>query len=165
MLVNKALPSIPEYFKAYVDPKIDLGQTPQIPCPFHNEQHGKSFSYKAELGMWRCFGACHSGGDVIDLHRLNYKMKSKEEAKKSLYGLYGIPLIEKPNFEKQEINVNQETVRARRLYAMALKLSKTIDDWIELDYILSKVPYDSGELEVYCSARGYVMPKEEGYVS
>lgn len=164
MLVNKSLPSIPDYFRMYVDQNINLADTPQIPCPFHKEVHGKSFSYKADLGIWRCFGACHTGGDVIELHRLNYKMKSREEAKKSLYQMYGIDLIEKPNFEKKEIEVNQSTVHSRRVYAMALKLAKEVDDWIELDYILSKIPYDVKELEVFCTARGYVF-KEESNVS
>lgn len=158
--VNDRLPSIPEYFKKYVDTKVDLDTTPQIPCPFHDEKTGKSFSYSKQLGIWRCFGACHCGGDVIDLHRLNYRMKTRDEAKRALYMLYGISLSEELNFDKKKVEVNMEDVHRRRVYAAAVKLAKTPDDYIALDYIVSKVPYDVKELEVFCSSRGVLLSSE-----
>ncbi len=32
-------------------------------CPFHHEQHGYSLAVWAD--GWRCFGACHRGGDLV----------------------------------------------------------------------------------------------------
>lgn len=157
MAVEDRLPSIPDYFKQYVDPKVNLEITPQIPCPFHNEVSGKSFSYSRQLHIWRCFGACHCGGDVIDLHRLNYRMKTRDEAKRAIYTLYGITAKDALEFDKKAINVNPTDVERRRVYAAALNVAKTPDDYIELDYIVSKVPYDVKELEVFCSARGVVL--------
>lgn len=157
MSENDRLPTIPEYFKKYVDPKVNLNDTPHIACPFHNEVSGKSFSYSAQRGIWRCFGACHAGGDVINLHRQNYHMKTREEARKSLFTLYGIPLVVKPDFTKKEITINESDVQRRRVYAAALSLAKTPKDWLELDYIVSKVPYDVHELEVFCSSRGVLV--------
>lgn len=154
MATNERLPSIPAYFKQYVDPKIDLETTPSIPCPFHDEKSGKSFSYSKQLGVWRCFGACHCGGDVIELHRLNYRMKSREEAKRAMYNMYGISIKEELSFDKKEVVVNEDDVHRRHVYATAVSLAKTPDDYVELDYILSKVPYNVKELEVYCSTRG-----------
>ena len=154
------LPSIPEYYKKYVDHKVDLNSTPHIPCYFHDEQSGKSFSYSPELHKWRCFGRCHCGGNVIDLHRLHYKLKDYEEAKKSLFKLCGIKLEETISFVKEEVEINEKDVYRRRVYSLAVKLARNPDDWLELDYILSKVPYDVKELEVFCTTRGHVITSE-----
>lgn len=152
--ILERLPSIPQYFKTYVDNGTDLDKTPSIPCPFHNEVKGKSFSYSRQLGVWRCWGACHCGGDVIDLHRLNYKLKSREDAAKALCKLCNVDYASNVSFEKKAIDVDEKDVHRRRVYALALNLAKTVDDWIDLDYIVSKVPYDVKELEVFCSSRG-----------
>ena len=155
------LPSIPQYFKQYVDPHIDLDTTPHIPCPFHNEVSGKSFSYSKDLGIWKCFGACHAGGSIIELHQHNMKMHSKEEALKSLCNLYGVPMETLPTFELPTFEVDMKDVYRRRAYSLACKLAKNPDDWVELDYILSKYPYDVHELEIFCSVRGIVLTKPE----
>ena len=158
--MSSGLPSIPQYFKEYVDSNIDLDKTPSIPCPFHNEKSGKSFSYSRNLNIWRCFGQCHRGGSVVDLHQLNHGIKSRKEAEKALYALYELPYNETLSFEKEEVKVNENDVHRRRVYATAVDIAKTPDDWDELDYILSKVPYDVKELEVFCSAKGFVFSKE-----
>lgn len=147
--------SIPQYYKQYVDTTVNLDNEPTQPCPFHDEKHGRSFSYSKRLGIWRCFGQCHCGGDVVDLHRLNYKLKSREEAEKSLASILGVSLDKVLSFEKKSIEVDMNDVHRRRVYSLALSLAKEPDDWLDLDYILSKVPYDVSELEVFCSARGH----------
>lgn len=154
--MSDKLPSIPSYFKTYVDPKVNLDETSSIPCPFHNEVSGKSFTYSKQLNVWRCWGACHCGGDVIDLHRLNYRFKTKDEARRSLYQMFGISLTEELSFEKKEIEVDEADVHRRRVYAAAVNLAQrgNSKDWLELDYIVGKVPYDVKELEVYCTSRG-----------
>ena len=38
-------------------------------CPLHHEQRGQSFYIWPESQRWRCFGACATGGDVVDLLR------------------------------------------------------------------------------------------------
>lgn len=151
------LPTIPEYYKQYVDPKVDLNVTSSQPCPFHDEKTGKSFSYSKNLNVWRCFGQCHCGGDVIDLHKLNYRLKSREEAKASLYNLYGLKVENNLTFDYEVPEVNEEEVYRKRVYALAVNLAKEPDDWLELDYILSKVPYDVTELEVFCNVRGVLL--------
>lgn len=155
------LPSIPVYFNTYVDHKVDLNVTHSIACPFHNEQHGKSFSFSPMLGKWRCWGACHCGGDVIDLHRLNYHLRSREEARASLCSLLGIPDIPVLNFEQERPEIDLKDVYRRRLYALAVSLANEPDAWIDLDYILSKTPFDTKELEVFCATHGHpILPEE-----
>ncbi len=152
-MVDNGLPSIPDYFKKYVDKSIDLSATPHIPCPFHGEIHGKSFSFKD--GIWSCFGACHVyGADVIELHRRNYKLGSREEAELSLRRLYGLPLRAVPTFRKREVKVSEEHITGLALYNRALKCATDPNSWLELDYILSKVPYDIAELELFCNEHG-----------
>ena len=101
--VNSKYPSVPQYFKQYVDSKVDLDVTPSIPCPFHHEVNGKSFTYSKQLGVWRCWGACHCGGNVVDLHKLNYRIKSRAEAEESLCRLLGIKMEVKFSIEKEEV--------------------------------------------------------------
>ena len=151
------LPTIPQYYKQYVDPKVDLDVQSSQPCPFHNEKTGKSFSFSKQLNIWRCFGQCHCGGDVVDLHRLNYGLKNRDEAKRSLFKMYNISIEETLSFDKEEIVINEQDVYKRRVYALAVKLARESgpDDWLELDYILSKVPYDVKELEVFCMKLGH----------
>lgn len=149
------LPSIPQYYKQYVDPKVDLDVESSQSCPFHNEKAGKSFSYSKTLNVWRCFGQCHCGGDVIDLHRLNNHYATREEAKRSLYKKYGISLQDTISFETEEITVDEKDIYRRRVYSFAVNLAKDPDSWEELDYILSKVPYDVNELEVFCASHGH----------
>lgn len=153
--MNNTLPSIPEYFKKFVDPKVDLDKYPQIPCPFHDEKKGRSFSYSREKKVWRCFGQCHCGGDVIALHQLNHRLKSREEAKLSLYSIYGVKVQQGIEFQKKTYEIDEKSVHRKRVYSIALSLAKDVESWLELDYILSKVPYDVKELEAFCSARGH----------
>lgn len=38
-------------------------------CFLHGEQKGEAFTVWPDEGKWRCFGACNTGGDVVDLVR------------------------------------------------------------------------------------------------
>ena len=155
------LPSIPQYFKTYVDPKVDLDTTPSIPCPFHGEVNGKSFTYSKQLGVWRCWGACHCGGNVIDLHKLNYKIKSRSEAEESLCRLLGIKMEISFSLDKEEVEVDEKDVYRRRIYNAACKLANDPESYLELDYIVSKVPFDVKELEVFCASKGMPITSDD----
>lgn len=144
---DSRLPSISSYMKDYVDSTKDWSDG-SYACPFHDEQNGKSFSIKGN--MWRCFGRCQCGGDVIDLHRFNNKMKSREEAEKSLFILYHLVGEKTISFERPEVKADEVVVQRKFWYNKALRCAKEPDQWIELDYILSKVPYDVKELEMFC---------------
>lgn len=146
---------MPVYYAQMVDPKVNLDEAPSQPCPFHGEKVGKSFTWSKSLGRWRCWGKCHCGGDVVDLHKLNYKLKSRDEALQSLCNIYHISLTQELTFEMEEVEVDEKDVYRRRVYALALTLAKEPEDWLELDYIVSKVPYDVKEMEMFCNARGH----------
>ena len=142
--------TVPEYYKRFIDSSVDLNVTTKVCCPFHKEAT-PSFSYSPERGTWRCFGACKCGGDVIALHMKNAKLHTRAEAKKSLFDLLGIKHEVSFNYKRPE--VNEESVRQHLAYAEALSLAKTVDDWIELDYIMSIYPIDVKKLEVFNNVR------------
>lgn len=82
-------------------------------------------------------------------------MKTRDEALQALCKIYGVEMHKDLTFEKKEVNVDLREVHRKRVYAAAVSLAKTPDDYVELDYIMSKVPYDVTELEVFCSTRGF----------
>lgn len=146
------LPTIPEYFQRFVNSKIDLETETSIPCPFHHEQKGKSFTYSPFKRIFRCWGACHTGGDVYELHRLNFKFKTKAEAKKSLNQIYGINELEF-SMEKPEVHVRESVVNEKVLYGKALRCARTVADKVELAQIMSVVPVEVEQLESYVNRR------------
>jgi DNA primase len=141
---------IPEYFTAYINKSVDLRATPKICCPFHEEEL-PSFSYSMEKGIWRCFGACKAGGDVIALHQANYRLKNRAEAKESLYRLLGIE--DKEFTPPVKPTVSEQEVERGVAYANAIRAAKTVEDWLELDYIMSQSPVDVSKLEMYVNSR------------
>lgn len=143
--------SIPEYYKRFINSQVDLSIETKQCCPFHKEDT-PSFSYSPERGTWRCFGACHVGGDVIDLHRKNFNLPDRATAKQSLYAILGVK--QEVNFERQKPTVNELEVTHRLIYARAIEAAKTIDDWLELDYIMSFYPVDYDWLESFCAKKG-----------
>lgn len=139
------LPSIPEYYRDLIDRKVDLTTEPKQCCPFHSE-NTPSFSYSREHEKWRCFGACHCGGDVIDLHRKNYKLHTRKEAEESLCGIYHVDkrdvILKKDSYLDY---VNEKRVSSTVLYNEAILKADRPDRWLQLDYVMSKYP-----VEDYC---------------
>lgn len=141
------LPSIPEYYKDFIDANVDLLQYPKQCCPFHQEDT-PSFSYSDEKGKWRCFGSCHCGGDVVDLHRKNYKFRTRKEAEDSLYELYEVEKTKVFSGHDDYLSyVNTERVDSKTLYNMCILKANTIERWLQLDYVMSKFPVSDFDLQ------------------
>jgi DNA primase len=63
----------------YVD--LDTrSRTPKARCPFHAE-NTPSFVVFPESQLWRCFGACATGGDVISFLARQHKVEFREALK------------------------------------------------------------------------------------
>ena len=139
------LPTIPEYYRLYINKSVDLTLTPKQPCPFHQETT-PSWSYSAEHNKWRCFGGCKCGGDVIDLHKVNYKLSSRSEAEKSLRNLHKCVLKPTITVDNSALIVRESKVKFETLYQRALILANSPARWLELDYVMSKYPVDVFEL-------------------
>ena len=152
MKLDLLLPSIPDYYKAHIDNSIDLNKTTSICCPFHKE-NTPSFSYSIHKKMWTCFGKCKTGGDVIRMHQLNYKLGSREESLRSLKVLYNIKdenLIEDlealANAAKYVVTDNEST-QVEFLVRKAIRKANNVNRWVDLDLIMSYTPIERFQLE------------------
>lgn len=56
-----------EIYKRYLNLKR-TGNSYQAKCPFHNGNTNSSFVINANNGLWKCFGACDTGGDFISFY-------------------------------------------------------------------------------------------------
>lgn len=140
------MPTIPEYYKEFIDSSVDLLSEPKQCCPFHNEDT-PSFSYSRDKGVWRCFGGCHCGGDVIELHRKNYKLGSRSDAEKSLHSLYGVTVKRVTSAEIDRETVRDDVIEDNAIRLKALLLANCPDRWLELDYVMSKYPLEIMDIQ------------------
>lgn len=143
------LPTVVEYYMERIDKGVDLTLTPKVCCPFHHETK-PSFSYSIETKTWRCFGACHTGGGVVELHYMKNRDRfgNKEEAKKHLEAMYDVrkpKILIKQNFESK---VNKSKIEDEVVLQKAYMMANTVERWIELDYLMSIYPIPILDIEI-----------------
>ena len=73
----KARLDIVETVRAYAPDLKKAGRTWKARCPFHSEKT-PSFNVDPERQTWHCFGACSTGGDVIEFVRRKEGLDFKE---------------------------------------------------------------------------------------
>jgi hypothetical protein len=140
------LPTIPEYYKDFINSRVNLTNESKQCCPFHKEDT-PSFSYSPERKIWRCFGGCKCGGDVIELHKKNYDLASREEALNSLKGLYGVKdSVRVLTCREDELEVDTYKIEKESLLSALSIRARSISRWLELDYIMSKYPVEAQDL-------------------
>lgn len=143
--MNRKFITVPQYYSKFIDKNVNLESNPKQCCPFHKE-NTPSFSFNPNTGKWRCFGSCKTGGDVIDLHRMNYKLNSRKEAERSLSNLLGIPYKEVKSIEdiknQDEVFLNEEDIELDSIYRKLLIHANCPERWIQLDYVMSIYPVD-----------------------
>lgn len=146
-MVDGRLPTVPEYYSEYIDKGVDLTMYPKQCCPFHQEDT-PSFSYNIPTGRWSCFGKCHAHGDVIEMHKRWFHFSTREEAEKDLRIKYRVPeeTIETKMLKANSILVSEEKVDDEAVYAQACSLANNTERWIELDYAMSKTPFNRNEV-------------------
>jgi hypothetical protein len=147
--------TVPEYYTKFISSKVNLEQEPKQCCPFHKEDT-PSFSYMDYSGRWRCFGSCKTGGDVIDLHRMNYKLKDRKQAEESLHSVLGIPMHKVTSIESltEVVVINEDNAELDRMYHLGLLYAKSPDRWVEMDYVMSIYPVDVVRLKDMLSEWG-----------
>lgn len=141
---------IPTYYQRFCDKDVDLNVTRNIPCKFHGEVHGKSFTFSPEKGVFRCWGQCKCGGGVIQLHRLNYHLRDDEEARKSLENILGIVrTTDKQLIVPKVVEADEVKAELNALIAKCVRRAKTVEQWLELDYVMSQYPVEKEKLELF----------------
>lgn len=141
------IPTVPEYYQEFINKSVDLISTPKQCCPFHNEKT-PSFSYNIETGRWTCFGRCHASGDVIEMHRRFYKLESKEEAERSLCTIYEVERkVSLESLTEKEYLISPDRLEDNSIYLEACRLANTTERWLELDYEMSKTPFERIKIE------------------
>lgn len=142
MTIEGRLPTVPEYYQENINSSVNLLDDPKQCCPFH-EENTPSFSYNPKTGRWSCFGKCHAHGDVIDMHRRLYKIESREEALKSLRSMYHVTIDKEFRPETPVYLIEDDKIDEEATYIEACTLANTPERWLELDYEMSKCPYDN----------------------
>lgn len=137
--------SVPEYYARFINPDVDLESTPKQCCPFHQE-NTPSFSYDSRTGRWRCFGACHTGGDVVMLHKINYRLSSIKEARESLCKLTGHPVTAIHHSKSVAPKAIEQTKKDLAILK-ANKYAESIEDWLKLDSLVTSGDFSIEEVE------------------
>lgn len=143
------IPTVPEYYREFINSNVDLIQNPKQCCPFH-EENTPSFSYNIKTGRWSCFGRCHAHGDVVDMHQRWFHFATKAEAENDLYQRYGVPKKTLYDVFKADTNdylISQNDIDNNVLYNKAIALATTPERWLQLDYVMSKYPLENYELQ------------------
>lgn len=150
------IPTVPQYYIDFINPKVDLVKTPKQLCPFHKDSSTPSFSFDIRSGRWSCFGACHAHGDVIDMHQRWMRLNTREEAEADLCAKYRVP---KPTTQEKLIKIrtpkpipmNEVKFEVARL--RAIELATTPEEWVELDAIMAEYPISYMALQNFVNER------------
>lgn len=106
----KARLDIVETVGRYVPALKRGGRTWKAPCPFHTERT-PSFIVDPGRGTWHCFGACSTGGDVIEFVRRVEGLEFREALRRCA-DLAGIELRPPSARERQEREEHERLLSA-----------------------------------------------------
>lgn len=140
-MIEGRLPTVPEYYREFINSDVNLASSPKQCCPFHDEKT-PSFSYNVNTDRWFCFGRCHCGGGVIEMHQRWFHFDTKAEAESDLRKKCNA--VKRVTLESlaEPRYIPEENIENNVVYARAVALANTPERWLELDYEMSKSPYD-----------------------
>lgn len=155
-MVYGTMPTVAQYYKDFIDAKVDLIKEPKQCCPFHKEKT-PSFSYMPQRGVWSCFGACKvRGADVIKMHQMKFHLNTREEAEESLRSLYKCPKKEETRLIEKRVVINESDVEYQSLVNRCIMLANTPEKWVELDELMTYYPPEILDLQDLITRWGYV---------
>lgn len=105
-----------EVVRGYVPALKKSGRTWKSPCPFHSERT-PSFIVDPDRGTWHCFGACATGGDVIEFVRRIEHLDFREALQRCAERA-GIELRPPSAREVREREAHQRLLRANEAAAV-----------------------------------------------
>lgn len=169
-----------KYFVDMYDSKISLEQywTRMFPneqfsttmkCKLHGEEHGESFSYSKNLGIWSCFGRCHTGGKTVAYHkrymRLNSPKFSTIDTLNTLRVLFpelGLPDVTIVLRSPKVTSINVKHLPIKNLQNRLEDIKKTDKTQYNKDCIDTKLSFNARVFKNF--VHGYIMfsEKEQG---
>ena len=112
----KARLDIVETVTRYVPGLKRAGRTFKAACPFHTERT-PSFIVDPGRGSWHCFGACSTGGDVIEFVRRIEGLEFREALRRCA-DLAGVELRPPSARERREREENERLLSANEAAAL-----------------------------------------------
>ena len=112
----KARLDIVETVGRYVPDLKKSGRTYKALCPFHTERT-PSFTVDPGRGTWHCFGACSTGGDVIEFVR-RFEQLEFPEALRVCAERAGVELRPPSRREQEQREVHERLLRANEAAAV-----------------------------------------------
>ena len=112
----KARLDIVETVSRYVPDLKKSGRTYKALCPFHSERT-PSFTVDPGRGSWHCFGACSTGGDVIEFVR-RFEQLEFPEALRLCADRAGVELRPPSRREQQQREAHERLLRANEAAAV-----------------------------------------------
>ena len=112
----KARLDIVETVSRYVPDLKKSGRTYKALCPFHSERT-PSFTVDPGRGSWHCFGACSTGGDVIEFVR-RFEQLEFPEALRLCADRAGVELRPPSRREQQQLEAHERLLRANEAAAV-----------------------------------------------
>ncbi len=155
----------------YVPDLKQSGRTWKARCPFHNEKT-PSFVVDPGRGTWHCFGACSTGGDVIEFIRRVEGLEFRD-ALRLAADRAGVELRKPSAREREERDQHERLLRANEAAAVFFRAAldtpegtdaktyatergldeATIERW-QIGY----APDDWRALTEHLTARGFTVP-------
>ena len=90
---------------------------------------------------------------MIELHRRNYKLSTKEEAKQSLHSIYEVPTdFKATKVDEYLLMTDTNKVENAVIYNKAVLLADRPERWIQLDYVMSQYPVNMIEVAALVSS-------------
>jgi len=171
----KARLDIVEVVGGYVPDLKKSGRTWKARCPFHNERT-PSFVVDPERGSWHCFGACATGGDVIEFVRRAEHLEFRQ-ALELLAVRVGVELRPPTPREQAERETHERLLRANEAAAVffqaqlqgpagadALRyaVARGLDAETQRTWQLGYAPDEWSALTDHLLARGFTTADLEG---
>lgn len=127
----------------------------RCPCPIHN---GKDFNFSFNETGFKCF-VCGESGDVISLVKGICELPTRLDAMRKICDDFSLPVNFHATISAEvSVKVNKRREEAERKRKereeWEARYQKALNEWIELDKIVTDTPWDSEEnIAKVCRAR------------
>jgi len=134
-----------------IDLKPDSAARLKGLCPFHSEK-APSFKIDLRTGRWRCHGACHDGGDVIDCTtRLHHESSGRATMRLAEALGLAVPIVERAKPASAKDNLRDQLPSHSIVERLRANLARLPDrrKYLQLVRGLSEAMIDEAAIGVW----------------